>query len=524
MLSKAWRLIYKTFTNLGLKVKLLIAFLAVSVIPLILIGYFSYKESYNVILQNSRITNIERLSLVNENITSKIKTIDSISLNIVTYSSLMSLLNEKDPVTRGRNVRSVESFLRTIAISNEGISDIIIIDEDHNIYSSGSIGYQPDLRSKYGAYYDQAIKGKGSNVWLDASKYNPSGLSETNSEIFPSVSNIKDFYNDVNRGILIINVKTDFLDEGAKRNYSRQSAGNFILLSDQKTVMLNIKSLDSGISDDLFKGIEGSEGVYIQNVNNKQYFITYLKNEKTGWYLVNLVPVSELVSSTQKISKLIINTSVLFVIICILFSVLISTNITKGFRKLMKVMEVIQKGNLKVRVNSQRRDELGVLSNGFDNMIIRIDELINKNYEQKLRENKARLKVLQAQISPHFLYNTLDSINWMLLDKNEMEISSVVVALADLLRYSISGSQDVVSIKQEIDHIESYLIIQKVRFEDRFTYSIDVSEDILEKNIPRLLIQPIVENAIVHGIEGRMRGNILCIRGYQTDFSVNMEV
>jgi|SRR5690606_24681457 len=150
-------------------------------------------------------------------------------------------------------------------------------------------------------------------------------------------------------------------------------------------------------------------------------------------------------------------------------------------------------------------------------MIGQLDTLIEKNYEQKIQADRAQLKALQAQISPHFLYNALDSINWMLIEKEEWDISEVVIALSDLLRYSISNNNDMVSVGEEIKNIENYLTIQKVRFENRFSYKIEVDSTIKDKLIPKLLIQPIVENAVVHGIEEKVEGGIIAINGYYTE-------
>ena len=147
-------------------------------------------------------------------------------------------------------------------------------------------------------------------------------------------------------------------------------------------------------------------------------------------------------------------------------------------------------------------------------MIGEIKRLVNEVYEEKMAQKTAEIKALQAQINPHFLYNTLDTINWMLLDRGEDDISDIIVNLGDLLKYSISGSSTEVPLKEEIKYIQSYLEIQKCRMEDRLEYSISIAENCMECRCPKLLLQPIVENAIKHGIEPLARGGKIEIEAF----------
>ena len=140
-------------------------------------------------------------------------------------------------------------------------------------------------------------------------------------------------------------------------------------------------------------------------------------------------------------------------------------------------------------------------------------ELMEKNYEQKQIEEMACLKAYQAQIAPHFLYNTLDSINWMLIENEEYTISNIVVALGGLLRYSISNDGNLKTVADELEQIKNYLLIQQVRFGDRLKYSIDIDTAIHQQLIIKLLLQPLVENAVVHGIENTVGLKTIIITG-----------
>jgi len=142
------------------------------------------------------------------------------------------------------------------------------------------------------------------------------------------------------------------------------------------------------------------------------------------------------------------------------------------------------------------------------------NELVRQNSHQEVLLTISRLKILRGQLSPHFLYNTLDSVNWMLIENGQLEMSRIITDLGDLLRYSINESSETVPLREELDIIERYLSICKNRFEDRLSYDIFVQAELREYLLPRFLLQPVVENAVVHGIEKCQEHGSIRIRCY----------
>ena len=189
---------------------------------------------------------------------------------------------------------------------------------------------------------------------------------------------------------------------------------------------------------------------------------------------------------------------------------LISYTFTRPIGKLMTAMKEIEKGDFKIQVVNKSRDEIGRLTESFNFMVSKIDHLVKEVYQEKIAQKNAELEALQAQINPHFLYNTLDSISWMLMDIGADDISDVVVSLGDILKYSIHGKDVLVPLNEEVQYIESYLCIQKNRLEDRLCTSMEIQKETRACMVPKLILQPMVENAILHGIEpmkdgGRVR-------------------
>lgn len=214
------------------------------------------------------------------------------------------------------------------------------------------------------------------------------------------------------------------------------------------------------------------------------------------------------------VGTIFIKFSLIIIVLSIGASIAISYNITYGITKLLTYTKRIERGDLEFEIKEITNDEIGLLTQSFNKMTYRLNKLINKTYRLELSESEARLKALQAQISPHFLYNALDTINWSLIENGDYKTSATLGALSEILRYSIGDFEKIVTVEEEIKQISNYLKVQKSRFEDRLQYEIEIDEAILKEALPKLLLQPIVENAVVHGVERNKLGGLICIRGY----------
>jgi two-component system sensor histidine kinase YesM len=174
-----------------------------------------------------------------------------------------------------------------------------------------------------------------------------------------------------------------------------------------------------------------------------------------------------------------------------------------NFNRLTGAMAEVADGNMDHRLRLETGDELERLGDGFNYMMLRLKELMEDNYQQGIRRKEAELNALQAQINPHFLYNTLESINWeaMMMTGGSNKVSEMVTALSDLLRLSISHGKEIVPFGDEINHVKNYLFIQKERYSDKFDVEWYIDSSLYQHRILKLILQPLVENAIYHGIE-----------------------
>ena len=167
----------------------------------------------------------------------------------------------------------------------------------------------------------------------------------------------------------------------------------------------------------------------------------------------------------------------------------------------MNAMKKVEEGDLSVKLDGKGYEEAMELTGSFNVMVSKMDALMNNVYQEQKKLRKAEMKALQAQINPHFLYNTLDSILWLNRDGKREEIQVMVEALTRLFRIGLSRGKDIISIRDEIAHVESYLKIQAIRYGDKFDYMVDVDETFMDFQVPKLILQPLVENAIYHGLK-----------------------
>jgi two-component system sensor histidine kinase YesM len=233
----------------------------------------------------------------------------------------------------------------------------------------------------------------------------------------------------------------------------------------------------------------------------------------TGWSVVGAIPSSYLNSETGKIATQVFLFSLGALLLALLVSLQISESFAAPLRNLERTMGLFGEGVMQVRSVVDRDDEVGRLQRSFNTMAGDITLLLERIDEEHRRHQLTELQVLEYQINPHFLYNTLDSINWMAQRAQQKEISNVVTALARFFRLSLSRGRETYRVQDELDHVRAYLSISQMRYPDCFTFSFDVEPEILERRTLKIVLQPLVENAIKHGINKRTTGGLIRIEG-----------
>ncbi|AEJ20270.1 cache domain-containing sensor histidine kinase [Gracilinema caldarium] len=243
-----------------------------------------------------------------------------------------------------------------------------------------------------------------------------------------------------------------------------------------------------------------------------------------GWKVVGVNYRNELVENRDKIRQTYFFWGLTFFSISIVLSLFIAQQISRPIRQLRNSMRQVELGNFSVRADIQSTNEIGELGRDFNIMVAEISKLLQSITEQQELKRKSELKALQMQINPHFLYNTLDSIIWMAEGGKQQEVIAMSSALARLFRLSISKGKEIIDIGSEVEHVRNYLTIQKIRYKDKLDYRIEIPEDLKPYKTVKIILQPLVENAIYHGIKNKEGTGLIIIGGRKTQTGIELYV
>ena len=271
--------------------------------------------------------------------------------------------------------------------------------------------------------------------------------------------------------------------------------------------------------------MDTDEDTVLTGTGNDGKLYSISRSEKTGWTVVDCTNVKELLSKSRQAQSVYVLTAIILVIVALLFSRFMARSITLPIQKLRDSMKKVQEGDFSVSdVVVDSKNEIGSLTKSFDVMTHRIHELMEQNVHEQEEKRRSELKALQSQINPHFLYNTLDSIIWMAEGKKNEEVVLMTASLARLLRQSISNEDEVVPIANEVEYARGYLTIQKMRYKDKLEFQIEADSSILYIPLIKLVLQPIIENAIYHGLKYKESKGLLIVKGFMKDGNAVLQV
>ncbi len=350
--------------------------------------------------------------------------------------------------------------------------------------------------------YELAVQEKGKFLWQRVNKYESDTYRFNQGEKIVMYREIYDLARRNKLGYLVIGSSAEIFDEICSNALSgRQEA--IVVMSEYGAELVRCGNIDDEIvSEMIAEKFSGTvERDLTQSTVWKNYSVYQCRDEETGTIVIKLarkVGIKDL-SNTIAYAPLALLLGFLIGLYPVL--VVVSDIVSKPLHTLSAAMESFKQGDFSQKVEVMTQDEVGEASACFNRMVDDIRELIDKNYVMALKERESELDVLQAQINPHFLYNTLDSLYWKAMESENEEIAEDILSLSQLFRLVLNRGNGIVTVQAEAELLERYLHIQKMRFGKRLEYEVSVDESILKEEIPKLILQPFVENAIVHGFE-----------------------
>ncbi|MDT0163914.1 sensor histidine kinase [Bacillus sp. AG4(2022)] len=329
-------------------------------------------------------------------------------------------------------------------------------------------------------------------------------------------------------GYLTMSMKTSYLEDRIQK-YDPTEERHIIILDQEGNVVLT-NAEDSGndaftswASDLDYNSID-SESSFVDIPGDGRMIVNNYQSELTGWKIISLVSLNEISAGPVLIGRTIFLIGFVAIVIGIVVIWISTHYIVKPLNQLRLVMDEVEKDNFHVQVQINRKDELGRVGDSFNKMMNKINNLISDIYQKDINEKEAQLRALRAQINPHFLYNTLDAINWMAQFDKTDEVSKMTIALSRLLKSSISNNKEFIRLEEEAKYIDDYMTIQKIRFQDKIHYSMQIDEAAKKCLVPKLILQPIVENAMIHGLEKKLENGYLLIKGYLKNDLLHIQI
>jgi two-component system, sensor histidine kinase YesM len=507
--------------KLSIKRKIILLAMLSTLIPLLIVGTFSYFYMNKVIENKISETTTNLLSLIDWNINTFVNDIQSNGEILYASNDSQDFLKQKD-LTKEAYVTQGETrdLLITISSNNPYINAVYLGNE-HNEYLQLSQGQSV----YYGNIYEY-IKGK--DWFKEIMKKDLYGTWFHDDVTFIESSNLLTYGRPIKdlQTLDVIGMLLFSIDKAVFKDMFKdiEQDGEIIILDKGKMIYSN--SEDQVKSSKVVERINALEGKKSEMVtmNDEKYIVNLDVNKITNWKIVSIIPYKSIVKEFDFLRKVSVLLLIITLLIATFSALLISNKITKQLSLLRDVIKNMRKREKLDNISFDPEDEVGKIGHQFILLYNRNNELMVELYESQIKEKEAELRTLQSHINPHFLYNTLNSIFWMAEKAKMKPIAKMAIHLANIFKLTLNDGEYITSVKNEIDQVKSYLDIQNIRYDNRIHYQINVDEDLYDERMIKLLLQPLVENAVYHGLEMKPGIWDIIINGKQEEHSLVFEV
>lgn len=508
------------FRKLGLKMfqrvrdfkirsKLLASFLLLILVPIALIGTLTYQKSRSLIQEKTNDYTLDLLSEVSKNIELHLLEIDRLYHTVFTSTDVRDAMREankgfKTQVDYVAYAKRVSHFLDGTIIDRDDVQSIQLYSLSNYRFQSSDLP-MTELNEEE---WSSLQANEGNLIWMDPVPLVPAVTA--GSSIYDTDTLKK-------TGYFVLHMREKALYSSYSQiHLSKQGElyiinQNGMIVSHGNKELINTRPAEAYI-DEVLNGEGQYQGSFVESVDKRKVVVSYRTIGDTGWRIVSVIPATEYENLSIILKNWMFVIFAIFIVVAVILSFIVSNSISKPIRKLSAVMKNVEGDNLNARFVYNSRDEIGLLSRNFNRMVDRIDHLVKKVYQEELLSQQSQLKYLMFQINPHFLFNTLETINWLARMQGAEEVGKLSKALGDLMREGIKG-KDFIPLVNEMENIDKYVYIQQHRFGDKFEVITGIDPEALSLSVPRFILQPLVENAIVHGLELAMEKGFIEIRG-----------
>jgi len=510
----------------SLRNRLVILLLAISVLPFASSVLFTYFYTRDSLKDQFVQENVNLLSLGKVHLGSYMDELMDITLTFYSDPAFIAFLRTAHQANDYETFWTVRNRLTQVLYANEGIRrvSIALVKDNRTILVSKSQVTFSGITDVQRANFAKVDRSPN-RIYIETAR-GGSGEGQAKSRTFTIMRSLTDAPKSDLLAYFTIEIATDQVAEIGRKLYTEGQEHFSILTSEGDPVFVS----DAGGSDpELVERVAASReehGTLVWGQGDRRGIVIYDRIDRAdgGWILLKSIPYDNLFRQGDRITQINIAFGVVGISLAILAALLFSFRITSPLRILVENIRRIEKGKMEVGFQSLGHDEIGVLGESFRQMIGRINHLIDREYKLEIENKTNQLKVLQSQINPHFLHNALQSIGSLALKNRGAEVYNLVTNLSKIMRYSMNTDEDKVTLKREAANAEAFLLLYKERYCDEFEYTLDFEQDALHALLPKMLLQPVIENYFKHGIgkeagrkgylrvEGRKDGDTLVIQ------------
>ncbi|GAF18962.1 LOW QUALITY PROTEIN: two-component sensor histidine kinase [Bacillus sp. JCM 19046] len=502
---------------MSLRPKIIVLFLAIVLIPLNLLGMITYAYFSKTLEDQTYHYTVQVIDQLNENVNSFIDEMHRLSLLPLYDREILTILKNRTEnaysyYPQTEELERMSSFLSTLSYNRQELSGVHIIARDGSLFSDlGSPRTVHRFSDESSFWYQSIRKGEGASLLVPT--HGPAYILGNEKTVFSIGRLLRDPEGFRPLGMIKVDIEMSYI-ESLLANLDLSDKASITMVDSQGQLIYETgKAITPLLLEENEEGeaLVERERVTVDDVD----YLPVLRQSSGEVQTIVLLPEQEIVGASQSLRIVTIGLMVVVSGVILLLARFAERSLTRPIFELRQMMARSEKGEFHHRMKPSSKDELGQLALSYNHMMEQINELIERVYQTEIREKDAEIKALQTQMNPHFIYNTLEHINMIAITKHEYELSDMVAALGRLIRYSIDQKTRFVPLRDELAFVKAYIAIQEKRLEGKVIFDITIPEEMLTLSIPKLILQPLLENAIEHGHKhGEITGGI-SLTGWQ---------
>lgn len=514
--------------------KWLLLLIAVTIIPLLILGTVSYSITKDAIDKKVADASKQLISQTVDNIDISFSGYKDMVMQLITSPEIMPLLqrlkNRDESVVENLSLTSKLAYYTAVSPEFKSVSFMT-----ESMYIKGIFRWD-DQEDYKNDFYNQTMAAGNSFVWFPTRLGLYSDTADSHQAMVFSVA--KQVFN-VHDGrqldmVVVLDIREEMLSDILKKNTRSESGTESFLIDKQGNIISHTDKSMLLTSVDQWFEVNGSEALYsgktedsfVSHYKGKEVMVNYLKLQTNDWKVVHVIERSSLYKDSDRVIQVIVIIMLAGIVFSIITAYVMARSVSSPLKKMVRAMNQVHIGNLAARIDEDKNriDEIGSLQHHFNDMVAKIEELLQVVYQEQNNKRIAEVKALEAQINPHFLYNTLDAIKWTALFQKANNAAEMARLLSRLLHISIGKGKDTVFVQEEIEHVECYLGIQNLRASGKIEVRYDIADEVKMYRTPKVILQPIVENAIMHGFADQTEGGAIAICCREEDNRLLFEI